>query len=45
MDSGPDEMVSRAAFGPRAVVWRPWIKVKWQHSVDQSSKTTKVQST
>ena len=22
---GPDEMASRAAFGPRAVVWRPLI--------------------
>jgi len=22
---GPDEMASRAGFGPRAVVWRPLI--------------------
>jgi len=22
---GPDEMTSRAAFGPRAVVWRPLL--------------------
>jgi len=22
---GPDEMASRAAFGPRAVVWRPRV--------------------
>jgi len=22
---GPDEMASRAAFGPRAVVWRPLV--------------------
>jgi len=23
---GPDEMASQAGFGPRAVVWRPWLK-------------------
>jgi len=30
---GPDEMTSRAAFGPRAVVWRPWSEPYQPHSI------------